>query len=213
MHGTRRTLLQTAALCGFGLALSATVAFAQTSPEMVLADPGPLPEKVFGSPDAPVTVIEYASLTCHHCKNFHVNFWPEIKERYVDTGKVRFIMREFPLDPLATAGFMLARCSGEDKWYPVVDTLYRSDEQWAHAADPVEGLYSIMRQTSMGREAFEACLRNQKLLDDINEVSRRGAAAGVKSTPTFFINGRMQSGALSPKAFAEIVDPLIEAKN
>lgn len=213
MHGTRRTLLQTAALCGFGLALSATVAFAQTSPEMVLADPGPLPEKVFGSPDAPVTVIEYASLTCHHCKNFHVNFWPEIKERYVDTGKVRFIMREFPLDPLATAGFMLARCSGDEKWYPVVDTLYRSDEQWAHAADPVEGLYSIMRQTSMGREAFEACLRNQKLLDDINEVSRRGAAAGVKSTPTFFINGRMQSGALSPKAFAEIVDPLIEAKN
>ena len=213
MHGTRRTLLQTAALFGLGLALSATVAFAQTSPEMVLADPGPLPEKVFGSPDAPVTVIEYASLTCHHCKNFHVNFWPEIKERYVDTGKVRFIMREFPLDPLATAGFMLARCSGDDKWYPVVDTLYRSDEQWAHAADPVEGLYSIMRQTSMGREAFEACLRNQKLLDDINEVSRRGAAAGVKSTPTFFINGSMQSGVLSPKAFAEIVDPLIEAKN
>lgn len=213
MHGTRRTILQTTALCGLGLALSATVAFAQTSPEMVLADPGPLPEKVFGSPDAPVTVIEYASLTCHHCKNFHVNFWPEIKERYVDTGKVRFIMREFPLDPLATAGFMLARCSGDDKWYPVVDTLYRSDEQWAHAADPVEGLYSIMRQTSMGREAFEACLRNQKLLDDINEVSRRGAAAGVKSTPTFFINGSMQAGALSPKAFAEIVDPLIEAKN
>jgi protein-disulfide isomerase len=213
MHGTRRTLLRTAALCGLGLPITIPFAFAQTEPEVALTEPGPLPEKVFGSPDAPVTVIEYASLTCHHCKNFHVNFWPTIKEKYVDTGKVRFIMREFPLDPLATAGFMLARCSGEDKWYPVVDTLYRSDDLWAHAADPVEGLYSVMRQTSMGREAFEACLRNQKLLDDINEVSRRGAAAGVKSTPTFFINGQMESGALSPEQFGALVDPLIEAKN
>lgn len=210
MYRTRRAILQTA-LFGLGLAATTSVALGQAS-DADLTAPGPLPEKVFGSPDAPVTVIEYASLTCHHCKNFHVNFWPEIKERYVDTGKVRFIMREFPLDPLATAGFMLARCSGEDKWYPVVDTLYRFDEQWAHAADPVEGLYSVMKQTSMGREAFEACLRDQKLLDDINEVSRRGAAAGVKSTPTFIINGRLESGALSPKAFAEIVDPLIEAE-
>lgn len=174
-----------------------------------LADPGPLTEQSFGRSDAPVTVIEYASLTCHHCRDFHVKTWPEIKARYVDTGKVRFIIREFPLDALAAGGFMLARCSGDSKWYAVVDLLFRADDKWAHAADPVEGLRSIMRQTGMSNDAFESCLKDQKLLDQIKSIADRGAAAGVDSTPTFFINGRKESGALTVEQFSKLVEPLL----
>ena len=190
------------------LAISAQPAASQGAAAN-LAEPGPLTEQSFGRSDAPVTVIEYASLTCHHCRDFHVKNWPEIKARYVDTGKVRFIMREFPLDALAAGGFMLARCSGDSKWYAVVDLLFRADDKWAHAADPVEGLRSIMRQTGMSNDAFESCLKDQKLLDQIKAVADRGTAAGVDATPTFFINGRKESGALTLEQFGKLVDPLL----
>jgi protein-disulfide isomerase len=134
----RRTFLAGFVLHSIGL--PAISAFAQSADVAELVQPGPLPEKVFGDSNAPVTVIEYASLTCHHCQNFHKNTWPSLKAKYVDTGKVRFIMREFPLDPLAMAGFMLARCAGEDKWYPVVDLLYQTGEGWAHSGNPVDAL-------------------------------------------------------------------------
>lgn len=90
------------------------LAFAQPT-EQELLEPGALPDKTFGTDDAPVTIIEYASLTCPHCRTFHIDVWPGLKEKYVDTGKVRFIMREFPFDPRSTAGFMLARCAGDEK--------------------------------------------------------------------------------------------------
>lgn len=195
------------AILASGLVASASGQSTSTS----LADPGPLKEQSFGRSDAPVTIIEYASLTCHHCKDFHTKTWPAIRARYVDTGKVRFIMREFPLDALAAGGFMLARCSGDDKWYAVVDLLFRADDRWAHAPDPVEGLRAIMRQTGMGNDAFEACLKDQKLLDTIKQVADRGAAAGVDSTPTFFFNGRKEAGTLTIEQFSAIIDPLLAA--
>ncbi len=100
---------------------------AQPTQQQLLA-PGPLPEKSFGDADAPVIVIEYASLTCGHCRNFHMTVWPDFKAKYVDSGKVRFIICEFPFNPRASADFMLARCAGEDKWYPTLDLLYRSQD-------------------------------------------------------------------------------------
>ncbi|HRI93925.1 MAG TPA: thioredoxin domain-containing protein, partial [Accumulibacter sp.] len=127
----RRIALATVASLAVPLPVSA-----QQASVMKLMEPGPLPEKSFGPADAKVTVIEYASVTCHHCMNFHTETWPKLKEKYVDTGKIRFIMREFPLDTLATAGFMLARCAGDDRWYPMLDLLYRSQEAWAHAKNP-----------------------------------------------------------------------------
>lgn len=105
-----------------------------------------------------MTVIEYASLTCHHCQNFHKTTWPSFKAKYVDTGKVRFRMREFPLDPLATAGFMLARCAGEDKWYPVVDMLDQPGMAWNRADKPFDALVQVMRQAGMdARVSRRAC--------------------------------------------------------
>lgn len=175
----------------------------------ISAPAGELTEQAFGSETAPVTVVEYASLTCHHCRDFHIKSWPEIKTKYVDTGKVRFIFREFPLDNLAAAGFMLARCSGDLKWYSIVDLLYKNDDRWAHAQNPLEGLRSVATQTGMTNADFETCLSDQALLGKILAVQKRGEEAGVSATPTFFINGEKKSGALTPEAFAAIVDPLI----
>lgn len=189
-------------------AIVTTPAQAQRMADKILTEPGPLPEKVFGSADAKVTVIEYASLTCHHCRDFHTKTWPAVKEKYVESGKVRFILREFPLDQLALAGFMLARCSG-DKWYDTVDMLYRSDDAWAHAQNPLEGLRALMRQTGMSNERFEACLSDDKLQNDIVTISRNGSTADVTSTPTFFINGKKFQGFMTLEQFAAIVDPLL----
>lgn len=184
---------------------------AQAADEAELMTPGPLPEKSFGDSKAAVTVVEYLSMTCPHCKNFHTNVWPEIKTKYVDTGKIRFVFREFPFDPRSTAAFMLARCLGEDKWYPVVDLLFRQQERWAGAEDARQALQSTMAITGMGQAQFEACLTDQALLDKVNEVVRKGKEYGVDSTPTFFINGKKFTGALPIDEFSKIVDPLVAA--
>lgn len=187
-----------------------TFVSAQPAAQDLLA-PGPLPDKAFGSVDAPVTIIEYASLTCPHCRTFHVTVWPELKKKYVDTGQVRFIMREFPFDPRASGGFMLARCVGDDKWYPTIDLLYRTQENWARVADGTGALRSVMGMTGMTTADFEKCLQDQALLEKVNAVADTGKSFGVDSTPTFFINGEMQKGALSLERFSEIIDPLIAA--
>jgi protein-disulfide isomerase len=204
----RRLALQSLA---FGLAGSLSLPALAQAPTALL-DPGPLPEKVFGAAEAPVTVIEYASLTCHHCMNFHMKTWPEFKGKYVDSGKVRFIIREFPLDPLAMAGFMLARCAGEDKWYPVVDMLYRTQESWAHSDNPLDGLTQAMRQTGMGKDGVEACLKREDIYQGIKQVSERGKGFGVESTPTFFVNGKKEVGALSLEQFDAILAPLLAGR-
>jgi len=182
---------------------------AQQASIMKLMEPGPLPEKSFGPADAKVTIVEYASVTCHHCMNFHMETWPKLQEKYIDTGKIRFIMREFPLDTLATAGFMLARCAGDDRWYPMLDLLYRSQESWAHAKNPADELFNTVKQAGMTKDSFEACLGDQKLLDGINKTRTRGTELGVNSTPTFFINGQKHMGAMSIEQFDKILEPLL----
>ncbi len=191
--------------------LGGTTAIAQSKAEQLLV-PGPLPEKTFGAADAPVTIIEYASLTCPHCRAFHVTVWPELKKKYVDTGKVRFIMREFPFDPRAAGGFMLARCAGDQKWYATIDLLYRSQDGWARVSDATSALKSIMGMTGMDGSQVESCLQDQALLEKVNAVAEAGKSFGVDSTPSFFINGEMRKGALSLEQFSEIIDPLVAAK-
>lgn len=207
----RRTFLIGASATAVACALSSS-AFAQPTEQELLA-PGALPDKVFGPDDAPVTIIEYASLTCPHCRTFHVNVWPGLKEKYVDTGKVRFIMREFPFDPRSTAGFMLARCAGDEKWYPTLDLLYRTQETWARTSDGTGAMKSVMGMTGMDEAAFEACLQNEELMQQVQAVAETGRGFGVDSTPTFFINGQMYKGALSVAQFSETIDPLLAASD
>lgn len=205
----RRTLLTgfaaaTLAFAGFSLVSAQTV-----TPEE-LAVPSPLGDVELGNKDAKVTIIEYASMTCSHCATFHEKTFPVLKSKWIDTGKVRFILREFPLDPLATAGFMLARCAGNDKYYPVVDLLFSQQKNWAFSNKPVEALLSLVKQAGFSQESFEACLKNQQIYDAVNAVRDRAAQKlGVNSTPTFFINGQVQRGALSVEELDKILTPLV----
>ena len=132
---TTATLALATSVLGFSsLSPFSDVAFAQTMPADELLKADALPDMVMGNDKAPVTVIEYASMTCSHCAHFQETTFPELKKRYIDTGKVRYIFREFPLDSLAAAAFMLARCAGKDdkdKYFALVDTLFRQQRQWA----------------------------------------------------------------------------------
>ena len=183
-------------------------------PETDLMASAALPDIVQGKADAPVTMIEYASMTCTHCAHFHETTYPTLLKNYVDTGKVRFILREFPLDPLATAGFMLARCEGADKRNAVTDLLFDTQKNWAFVDKPLEALEGILKQTGMSKDQFEACLKDQKLYDQVNEVRDRGAQKfGVSATPTFYVNGQKVSGELDPANLGKLLDPLTAKKS
>jgi protein-disulfide isomerase len=171
-----------------------------------LMEPGSLPDQILGKADAPVTIIEYASMTCPHCAHFHATTLPEIKTKYIDTGKARLILREFPFDPRAEAAFMLSRCSN-DKYYAMADVLFKQQNNWARAEDAQSALLQISKLAGFSQESFTACLTNQKLLEDIRAVRTRGADEfKVDSTPTFFINGDKYAGALTVGEMSAIID-------
>jgi protein-disulfide isomerase len=180
-----------------------------------LMEPGPLGDVWLGPKDAKVTIIEYASLTCSHCAAFHRQTWPALKERYIDTGKVRFTLREFPLDPLATAAFMLARCDGDAKYYPITDLLFDQQQAWAYVQkpqSPVDALEQMLRQAGYSKDKFEACLKDQKIYSAVNAVKQRGLDVyKVDSTPTFFINGERFKGDMSIDGMEKIIKPILGA--
>lgn len=206
---TRRQLVGLIAASALA-ALPHSLVFAQNATAPDLAEVGPLGDVALGPVDAKVTIIEYASLTCSHCAAFHKDTYPELKKRYIDTGKVRFILREFPLDPLATAGFMLARCEGEAKYYPITDLLFAQQKAWAFSDKPLDALQNMMRQAGFSQEKFETCLKDQRLYDAVNAVKQRAAEKfKVNSTPTFFINGQRHPGNLSIQQIEKIITPML----
>ncbi|MER8838135.1 DsbA family protein [Mesorhizobium sp. M0684] len=174
-----------------------------------LLKPGALPDMQLGKDDAKVTIVEYASMTCPHCAHFAETTFPELKTKYIDTGKARYILREFPFDPSAEAGFMLARCS-KDNYFPMVDVLFRQQANWVGVNNTKDALLQIAKLAGFTQESFEACLTDQKLLDDVRSVQKRGADEfKVDSTPTFFINGKTYKGAMSIAEMSAIIDPLL----
>ena len=186
---------------------------AETVPASELMQATALPDMVMGNDKAPVTVIEYASMTCPHCAHFQETTFPELKKRYIDTGKVHYIFREFPLDNLAAAASMLARCAGKDdkeKYFALVDTLFRQQKQWA-VEKPIPPLLAIAKQAGFSEQTFNACLANQQVLDGIESVRQRAVKQfKVQSTPTFFINGTSYPGALSIEDIAKVIDPYLK---
>jgi len=182
-------------------------------PMAALMAPEALPDMALGDPKAPVTIIEYASMTCPHCAHFQETTFPELKKRYVDTGKVRYIFREFPLDQLAAAVFMLARCHANDdssKYFAFIDSLFGQQRTWA-VENPLAPLLAIAKQAGFTQESFDACLSNQKVLDGIESIRQRAVDKfKVESTPTFFVNGLKVPGAVSIEEFAKIIDPQVK---
>lgn len=179
-----------------------------------LMKPTDLPDIAIGPADAKVTVVEYGSMTCGHCAHFANDVFQDFKKAYVDTGKVRFIFREFPLDDLATAVSMLARCAGGDKTLPLIESFYAKQADWAfQQGNPVPKLFEIAKQAGFTQESFDKCLTDQKLLEQVTaQRSRASESFGVKATPTFFINGKRLKAKPSVEEFAKVIDPILAAK-
>ncbi len=210
---TRREAIVIGSAAAAVAALSTGPAFAQAAGDVPLAQllaPQALPDLWQGKEDAPVTIIEYASMTCPHCAHFHAETYPALKSKYIDTGKVRFVLREFPFDPLAVAGFMVARCLG-DKRDAMVELLFAQQKNWAYSDKPLQGLASLTKQAGMSQQSFEACLQDKTMYDNVNAVTEAGKKFGVDATPTFFINGKKVSGDMSPDELAKNIDPLIKS--
>jgi protein-disulfide isomerase len=181
-------------------------------PMAELMTPGPLGDQEQGDPKAPVTIIEYASMTCPHCAHFHETVYPELKKKYIDTGKVRFIFREFPLDPIAAGASALARCAGKDKFFPLVETFFAQQRDWA-VQRPVEPMFAIAKQAGFSRQRFEECLNDQRVLQAIEETRTRAAQRfQVQSTPTFFINGKLFRGVMTGEELDKQLAPYLKDK-
>jgi protein-disulfide isomerase len=201
----------TFALAAPGLAGLTATAVAQDADVLQLLKAGPLGDQSIGSATAPVTIVEYASVTCGACAAFHTQTYPTLKSKYIDAGKVRLIMREFPTNPapVAIAGFMLARCS-KDKYFPLLEALFDQQRSWAQ--DPYNGFLRIARQAGFTQESFEACLQDKQLAEQIQNVAERGNKEfKVESTPTFFINGKKYVGVLSVAELEKILEPLLKS--
>ena len=154
-------------------------------------------DHVLGDPNAPITVIEYASLTCPHCAAFHVQILPEIKKKWIDAGKVKLIYRDFPLDQVAAKAAQIAECGGKDRYFGVIDLIFRGQQQWATASDPLAELAKPLRIAGLGEKEIKECLANDAKANEVVADYKGGEALGVNSTPTLFIDGKQYQGARS----------------
>jgi protein-disulfide isomerase len=184
--------------------LFAAPALAQSN---VTAPASDLPDNAMGSETAPVTIIEYSSMSCPYCATFHRDVLPQLKEKYIETGKVRYILREFPLNDAAFAGAVIARCVDPARYFTFVDFLYAKQEEWAFQNDVLTPLRNYAKQAGMPEEKFNECLSNEKLQQDILKVREHGAKLGVKATPSFFVNGDIVTGGVNLEKLEAAMKP------
>ena len=199
-------------------ALAANCALAATAapePERTLdmaavLKPGSLPELAMGDPSG-VPVVEYGSLTCPHCAVFSREVFPGLKKDFIDTGKVRFIFREFSRNPLDVAAFVLARCIGDDKAYAAIELLFSTQDKWAFVDKPLEPLIAAMRPTGLTHDQAMTCLKDQSRADAVMAIGKRAAdEIKMTGTPTFVIDGKVFGGELSMDQLRAILDPLVK---
>ena len=204
----REFVISNAAVLALGTLGALAPAWAQTFSVLELEAKGPLDDIPLGSESAPVTIIEYASMTCPHCAAFSNGVFPTLKEKYIDTGKVRFIMRLFPTPPveLSAAAYMLARCGGPDKFYPLIETLFQQQEKWV-VRNPIQPLLAIAKQAGFTEQSFEACINDRALMNKVQQVSNTASSKfKVDSTPTFFINGQKFGGEMPISEFDKAIE-------
>jgi protein-disulfide isomerase len=164
-------------------------------------------ERVLGDPDAPVTIIEYSSLTCPHCAAFHAGTLPAIKERFIETGQAKIVYRDFPLDQNALNAAVIAHCAGDDRYFAFLEAMFASQDRWARSSNPTESLLQLAGLGGMPREQAEACLADDAMLDAVLQTRLDGQAEfNIASTPSFIINGQMVSGNRSIDEFATVIE-------
>jgi protein-disulfide isomerase len=211
---TRRTLAQALATALTPMLVGparADAPKADSSVDMAkVLQPGPLPELSVGDA-AGIPVVEYGSLTCPHCAHFAKDIWPAFKAAYVDTGKVRYIFREYSRNNLDVGAFMLARCVGDDKAFATIDLLFAEQDKWAFVNKPLDGLTDALRPTGMTRDKIETCLKDQKKADALTQIVKTAdETVKVSGTPTFVIDGKVYGGALSLDDLTAILKPIIK---
>ncbi len=213
MSTRRELMLGGAATAVMFAGLRPAIAQATLNMGEVLSAANPLvPDLVYGPADAKVTIIEYASTTCSHCARFHTDVLPELKAKYVDTGKVRFIFRNFILNPLDTAASMLSYCGPAERRGAFLDFLFKQQDKWAFTNTPLDALLTAARQTGFTQESFNACLQRRDLYDALNATKDKAADGfKVNSTPTLIINGQVHRGALTMPELDKILQPLVGA--
>jgi protein-disulfide isomerase len=213
--GIRQALaaaLSLAGLVGFTPLHLVSDAMAQSATTALLAKPMALPEMALGRANAPVTIFEFASMSCPHCAAFEENVFPMVRSNYIDTGKVRFVFREFPLDIKAAAASMLARCianGNAEKFFGAIDTMFKQQDMLM--TQTKETLQRIGKEAGMDEQGAEACVKDQALLDKLSADEKFAEQElKVDATPTFFINGEMVKGAMSFEEFEAKIKPLLK---
>ncbi len=221
---TSRLMFITRLVFTIALSLTGLAALAGFSPRHLIADamaqsasdvakPVSLPEMALGPANASVTITEYASMTCSHCAAFNANVFPKIKSEYIDTGKVRYVFREFPLDSKAAVASMLARCIAKDdagKYFAVIDMMFKKLDEWSLPADPLQGFLRVLATLGMSEESVEACLKDQVLFDKLSaDENFAHKVLKVNATPTFFINAERIKGAISFEEFDKRIKQLL----
>jgi protein-disulfide isomerase len=203
---TRRTIIQALAVTAGAAVLPPLTGWSRS-----FAGVGEKPgDMAIGSPDAPITVIEFFSLTCPHCQSFHLKVYPGLKQDYVDTGKVRFVARDFPLNRPALHAAMLARCAGPERYFAFIDTLFQTFDDWTRSSDYLKKLAQIGELGGVSRDQFEACLKDSALEDSVFQAIQDAQAEyDISSTPTLIVNGRKYEDSMSLTAFSQHLDRLL----
>lgn len=194
-----------------GVFAAAISADALSSPAFAANDtkPAGISEIIYGDSDAPVTIVEYASLTCGHCANFHTEMMPLLKERLLDTGKAKVVFKDFPLDQLALRAAVMVRCNTGQRSRAMLDVLFRTQQSWARSQDPVGALMNIGRAAGMTDDGLQVCFNNQEIVDGV--IKHRLDAENdyqVDSTPSFVIDGKLYRGGMSIEQFEQVVESL-----
>ena len=166
-------------------------------------------DRILGNPEAPITIVEYASLTCPHCAHFANDVLPELKKEWIDTGKARLVLRDFPLDEPALRAAMIARCAPPERYYAFADTFFAAQEKWVRSGDYREALARLAKLGGMGQAEFDTCIKNTDLENKIVEGRLRATQElDVNSTPTFFVNGSKLAGAPTKEEFEKLLSGL-----
>ncbi len=174
---------------------------------------GPLPEMSLGRKDAPVTIVQYASMTCPYCRQFQIETLPVLKREYIDTGKIRYVLRaEFPIGKQSGLATIALRCAPPDKYFALYDKLMRQQATWVSQEVRPDPIFKVAQQVGMTRTQFDSCRENRGMIDALNGIKERGRTLGIIGTPNFFVDGKLVKSVIGIKDIREMVDPILAGR-
>jgi protein-disulfide isomerase len=180
--------------------------------EAEIMKPGGLPEMALGRQDAPVTIVQYASMTCPHCRRFQLETFPVLKREYIDTGKVRYVLREFPIGKQSGLATVALRCAPPGKYFLLYDKLMRQQATWVSQEVRPDPILKVAAQVGMTRAQFDSCRENRAMIAALNGIKERGRTLGIIGTPNFFVAGKLVKSELGMKELRELVDAALAGR-